>query len=130
MEDFDPPIPHAERLDSGLLSREASLLRAMAEHYCKKVHGSPTLCEECKQHLRYSLARLACCPYGNEKPACSKCQLQCHKAQEKDHIRQVMRTSAPPMLIYHPVLTIEHLLRSLKKAPPHPRDLRQKHVKK
>ena len=37
-----------------------------------------------------------------------------------------MKTSGAPMLLYHPILTSEHLLRALKKAPPHPRELRKK----
>lgn len=123
---FDPPIPHVERLEKGLLGREAKLLIAMAEYYCQKTHKTNSLCDDCRQHLRYSLARLACCPYGEEKPTCAKCVVRCHKSDEKAHIKDVMKTSGAPMLLYHPILTSEHLLRALKKAPPHPRELRKK----
>ena len=126
MQDFDPPIVHADRLQSGLLQREARLLTAMAKHYCQKVHGKKELCEECREHLCYSLTRLACCPYGQNKPACSKCAIRCHKASEKTHIKSVMRTCGPAMLWKYPLLTAEHLFRSLKKAPPHPNEQRRK----
>ena len=116
------PIPHAERLDQGALGREARLLRAMFEQYCRKHHGSDSLCAECQKLLRYALTRLACCPFGNQKPTCFKCKVHCYRGEEKDKVRAVMRETGPKMLWIHPLLTVEHLLKNLKEAPDRPRN--------
>ena len=116
------PIPHAERLAAGALGREARLLRSMFESYCRKHHGTDSLCPECQKLLHYALTRLACCPFGNQKPTCFKCKVHCYRGEEKDKVKAVMRETGPKMLWVHPLLTAEHLLKNLKEAPYRPRN--------
>lgn len=118
------PKVKAQRLDSGALKREATLLRAMFVRYCQDHHGSRdnNLCDECTELLRYSLTRLACCPFGQEKPTCARCKIHCYRAQEKDSVRAIMRYSGPKMMLPHPLLTLEHLIKNHKEAPEKPRN--------
>ena len=65
-EKFDP-IPHAERLESGILKEESQMIEAMIRGYCQKNHHPKNgLCQDCKVLLYYAKKRLACCRY--EKP--------------------------------------------------------------
>ncbi len=116
------PIPHADRLESGALGREARLLRAMFKDYCKRHHGQDALCADCSRLLHYALTRLACCPFGNEKPTCLKCKIHCYRGDEKEKVKAIMRESGPRMLLPHPLLTAEHLIKNFKAAPPKPRN--------
>ncbi len=118
------PKVKAQRLNSGTLKREATLLRAMFARYCQDHHGSGdnNLCNECSELLHYSLTRLACCPYGNDKPTCARCKIHCYRAQEKDTVRTIMRYAGPKMMLLHPLLTLEHLIKNLKEGPDKPRN--------
>ena len=125
-ENFDP-IPHAERLESGVLKEEAEMIEAMIRGYCQKHHKPQNgLCEDCEALLHYTKKRLACCPFRNDKPTCAKCTIHCYRAQEREAIRCVMRTMGPKMLFTHPIMTINHLVRSLKAPPAKPRNTRKK----
>ena len=127
MEDIKPKV-RAERLEKGALKREAKLLSAMVLAYCKKNHGSESLCDECREFLTYALTRLACCPFGENKPTCLKCKIHCYRAEEKQTARQIMREQGPRMLLRHPILTAEHLIKNMKEAPEKPRNPRAKKV--
>ena len=116
MEDIKPKV-RAERLEKGALKREAKLLSAMVLAYCKKNHGSESLCDECREFLTFALTRLACCPFGENKPTCLKCKIHCYRAEEKETARQIMREQGPRMLLRHPILTAEHLIKNMKEAP-------------
>ena len=120
---------HAERLEKGALKREATLLRSMVEDYCRRHHQSDELCEDCKAFLTYALTRLACCPFGEKKPTCAKCKIHCYRADEKETARQIMREEGPRMLLKHPLLTLEHLIKNTKETPDRPRNPRAKHSK-
>ena len=117
------PTVKAERLEKGALKREAVLLEAMVRDFCKRHHNDPKgLCDDCRAFLVYALTRLACCPYGEKKPTCAKCKIHCYRAQEKDSVRAIMRYSGPKMMLPHPLLTLEHLIKNLKEAPEKPRN--------
>ena len=123
---FDP-IPHAERLESGVLEEEAEMIEAMIRGYCQKHHKPQNgLCEDCEALLHYAKKRLACCPFRDNKPTCAKCTIHCYRTQEREAIRNVMRTMGPKMLFTHPIMTFNHLVRSLKTPPTKPRNTRKK----
>lgn len=123
---FDP-IPHAERLESGVLKEEAEMIEAMIRGYCQKHHKPQNgLCEDCEALLHYAKKRLACCPFRDNKPSCAKCTIHCYRTQEREAIRNVMRTMGPKMLFTHPIMTFNHLVRSLKTPPTKPRNTRKK----
>ena len=123
---FDP-IPYAERLESGVLKEEAEMIEAMIRGYCQKHHKPQNgLCEDCEALLHYAKKRLACCPFRDNKPTCAKCTIHCYRTQEREAIRNVMRTMGPKMLFTHPIMTFNHLVRSLKTPPTKPRNTRKK----
>ena len=122
------PTAHAERLEKGALKREAVMLESMVRDYCRRHHGSDTLCENCKTFLTYALTRLACCPFGEKKPTCFKCKIHCYRPEQKEVARIIMREEGPRMLLKHPILTVEHLFKNMKEAPDKPRNPRARKV--
>ena len=94
------------------LKREADTIEAMVRLYCLQHHqpkGShEDLCVNCEQLLDYARERLARCPFGETKPACSKCHVHCYKPQMREQVKKVMRWAGPRMLFYHPVMTFWH----------------------
>lgn len=121
MDEVKPKV-HPERLKSGALKREAKLLSAMVHDYCRRHHGGESLCEDCKTFLTYALTRLSCCPFEQKKPTCLKCKIHCYRAQEKETARVIMREEGPRMLLKHPILTAEHLIKNTQEAPDKPRN--------
>ena len=51
------------------------------------------------------------CPFGENKGACSKCEIHCYKPDMRDQVRRVMCYAGPRMLTRHPVLAVEHLIK-------------------
>jgi|SRR5690554_4392661 hypothetical protein len=99
------------------LARERRTLEIMIRIFCRGVHGSGSeLCAECSALRDYALKRLARCPYGESKPACSRCPTHCYKESMRARIQEVMRYSGPRMLTRHPYLSLRHLL-FLEKSP-------------
>ena len=99
------------------LKEEAMTIEAMVRLYCRKhyIPDEDGLCEDCRSFLEYAKKRLACCPYGGEKPVCAKCRIHCYKPEEKEKARVIMRWAGPRLLFSHPVLTVKHLLYSRAK---------------
>lgn len=80
--------------------------------YCRSHHNSgKSLCENCEKLKNYSGMRLDKCPYGEDKPVCSECQTHCYKSDMREQIRTVMRWAGPRMILRHPVLAIDHLIK-------------------
>ena len=82
----------------------------MIELWCRKKHGRPELCEECRQLLEYSLERLGRCKFGESKTKCHKCRVHCYRPDMRERIRAVMRFSGPRMIFYHPWEALRYLL--------------------
>ena len=88
----------------------------MISLYCRKKHASKKyLCEDCSDLLDFSIQRLHYCPYGENKPTCSKCDIHCYKPEMREKIQEIMRFTGPSMLWRHPVLAILHLRDERKK---------------
>jgi hypothetical protein len=102
----------AEKEKSKKIDREKQTLIFMIGLYCKKFHNHDReLCEICQDLKEYAIARLEKCPWGDEKPTCSKCTIHCYSPEKREMIRSVMRYSGPRMLLYHPMLLFRHLLK-------------------
>lgn len=85
----------------------------MARIYCRAHHTTKEgLCSKCRALLDYALERIDGCPYKEGKPVCTACPIHCYEAAMRENIRQVMRYAGPRMLLRHPFLSIQHLLRS------------------
>lgn len=100
------------------MERESKTLEAMIRIFCRDRHGSrKDLCPDCRDLQTYALKRLEKCPFGEEKPACSRCTVHCYKPAMRERIRDVMRYAGPRMIRRHPVLAVAHLLDRRHKAP-------------
>ena len=100
------------------MTREQRTVAAMLEIYCAAYHEtSQGLCEDCEALREYTFSRLAQCPFGTDKPVCSKCPIHCYKAAMRQQIRDVMRFAGPKMILRRPLLAIGHLLDKRKPAP-------------
>ena len=95
----------------GRLEREAKTIYAMIQLTCQaQHHPSGELCDDCQELADYAMARLAKCPFQEEKPTCAMCPVHCYKPDMRERIRGVMRFAGPRMLTRHPILAIRHLM--------------------
>jgi len=100
------------------IRREQRTITAMLGIYCRDHHQSDdALCDDCAKLLDYAHRRLAVCPFGEDKPACNRCQVHCYSAKMRERVKQVMRYTGPRMLTRHPVLALFHILDKIKKSP-------------
>ena len=106
------------------LREEAETIRVMTGEYCAHFHGTDgkNLCPACREFLAYALKRLACCPYGGEKPVCGKCKIHCYKPAERETARRIMRWAGPRLMWTHPKMAFIHLLDLRREAPEKPRN--------
>ena len=99
-------------MDHPRMQREAKTVKAMIRIYCRNQHhSSNVLCDDCQALEDYAMARLARCPFQEDKPTCVKCPIHCYKPEMREKIRKVMGYAGPRMLGKHPVLAIKHTLR-------------------
>lgn len=96
------------------LEKEKKTIAIMIQIFCEAHHGSDSklLCPACSELLDYAQERLNKCPFGENKNACSKCEIHCYKPDMRKQITQVMRYSGPKMVTKHPLLAIDHLLKN------------------
>ena len=60
------------------------------------------------------MARIEHCPFMETKTFCSACKVHCYQPEMREKIRTVMRWAGPRMLPVHPVLTIKHVIVTMK----------------
>jgi hypothetical protein len=102
----------------GRIKRELRTVEAMTRIYCRDHHGNaPTPCPRCSELIEYAAGRLGGCPYGAEKPVCSRCPVHCYKPAMRDRIRAVMRHAGPQMAYRHPVLAFYHIVDGYRNPP-------------
>ncbi len=97
--------------------KEQYVVEEMIGLYCRKNHRNTSenkMCAECAELAEYAKLRSDKCPFMENKTFCSNCKVHCYKPQMREKIRQVMRFSGPRMLMYHPILTVWHLVCSIK----------------
>ncbi|MEN7973635.1 MAG: nitrous oxide-stimulated promoter family protein [Verrucomicrobiota bacterium] len=93
------------------MNLEARTVAIMVQIFCRAHHGAgKDLCGDCAALLAYAKARIAQCPFGSDKPACSKCTVHCYDSEMRERIQTVMRYAGPRMLWRHPILAIRHLI--------------------
>lgn len=104
------------------IDMEKEVVRFMIGLYCNDHHHTTqqALCAPCASLWEYAEKRLSRCPHGETKPFCSHCPHHCYAPQEREAIREVMRYSGPRMLRHRPLLTIKHVIGSLKDKWQHP----------
>lgn len=99
------------------MAREYRTVQAMIHMYCRGVHGSKVLCDECSDLLVYARERLDRCPFQAGKTTCAKCPVHCYNPTMRERMRTAMRYAGPRMLFRHPVMALRHLLDGLRKEP-------------
>ena len=100
------------------IRQEKDTLLLMIKIYCRGVHNNvPKKCVDCSGLLNYSFIRLDHCPWGENKPACSKCPIHCYSAIYRKKILEVMRYAGPRMILKHPLHAIRHLLHKIQNNP-------------
>ena len=91
------------------LQHEKKILLDMISLYCRKVHHTQDLCDECRALAEYAIRRTELCPYMAEKSFCSQCKTHCYKPEMRERIREVMRYAGPRIMFYHPLAALRHL---------------------
>jgi hypothetical protein len=64
------------------------------------------------------MARLAKCPFQENKSTCANCTVHCYKPDMRQRVRAVMRYAGPRMMWRHPILALTHLLVDSRRATP------------
>ena len=97
-------------------AEEQLLVSEMIALYCRRQHRTPkgSLCPECQELRDYALARIDHCPFMETKTFCSACKVHCYKPAMREQIRTVMRWAGPRMLPVHPVLSIRHVIVTIR----------------
>ena len=94
--------------------QEKETVFLMIRLYCRKKHGSQTLCPECAALEAYARQRSDKCPFMETKTFCSNCKVHCYKKDMREKIREVMRFSGPRMIFHHPIMAIRHVIETKK----------------
>ena len=95
--------------------REKAMVNEMIALYCRKKHGTRGgLCPDCAALAAYAQQRSDRCPFMETKTFCSACKVHCYQPEMREKIRTVMRWAGPRMLPVHPVLSIKHVIVTMK----------------
>ena len=94
--------------------QEKRVVTQMIRLYCKKRHHRSDLCPHCREVLLYAIDRSDHCPFMESKTFCSNCKVHCYRPEMREKIREIMVFSGSRMLFYHPVLTVSHMLFTIK----------------
>ncbi len=99
--------------------KEKELITIMINIYNKKKFKQKQLTKEMQELLDYAYVRIENCPHrkknvNGEKPFCSCCTIQCYKADMKQKMVEVMKFSGPRLIFLHPIVSIDHLQKTLK----------------
>ena len=93
---------------------EKRTVYSMIELYCHHHHGKRKgLCQSCTDLYEYTVFKYDHCPFGDNKPVCSKCEVHCYNKNRREEIRQIMRYAGPRMLLRHPLKTIFYFLHKI-----------------
>ena len=71
---------------------------------------------DCLEVEQYALSKLDTCPFGSKKPNCTNCTVHCYSKEMRERISNIMKYSGPRMVFKHPLLSIYHILNSLRKS--------------
>ena len=114
--------------------REINTVEIMIRMYCKtRHHSGGELCDSCTAVYSYATMKYHHCVFGEIKPVCNVCPVHCYNKTMREKIREIMRFSGPRMILYHPVMAIDHLIRqhwSKKNMPVFLQRINKKNQKK
>jgi hypothetical protein len=99
--------------------KELKTVKTMIMMYCHKKHKTKgkVLCNECIELYQFVEVKRNRCPFGDEKGFCANCRIHCYKSNTimRDRIRIVMKYSGPRLMFKHPIMSISHMIETIKK---------------
>ncbi|MFW7433560.1 nitrous oxide-stimulated promoter family protein [Vagococcus carniphilus] len=95
------------------ISFERKTVQAMIDIYYKQFDDETHAIEKVDVET-YAMARLSYCRFGEDKPTCKVCPVHCYKKSYKEKMQQIMRYAGPRMMIYHPVMSLEHFFKEFR----------------
>lgn len=102
---------------------EIAVMEQMIGIYCcgqKHVReGNAALCPSCQKLVDYAKARVMHCPHMAGKTFCNFCPTHCYAPEKREAIRKAMRYAGPRMIFHAPILTLRHMLLSLRERWKH-----------
>ncbi len=111
-------------------SFEKKTVYQMIEIYCHNHHNvNSGLCDSCQEIYDYVVLKYDRCPFGENKPVCSKCKVHCYRKDKREKIREIMRYSGSRMLLKHPLNTILYFYHKITIHAPDKVPARQKVAK-
>lgn len=97
------------------IAREKKIANLMIKLYCENNHQGVGLCLDCSDLSDYVEKKIDNCPFIEVKTFCSNCQVHCYNKPMREKIKIVMKYSGPRMIIYHPIIAIDHSYQSIKR---------------
>ena len=97
------------------LAEERKTISVMIALYCRDHHHGSSPCEQCLELQEYAIERVKQCPLQEKRTTCGKCQIHCYKPSMQKKIKEVMRYAGPRMFKAHPILAVNHMLKTLAK---------------
>ncbi len=88
-------------------------LGAMTRLYCKRIHGSHPMCQQCKALIEFEIQRVSQCTGNTEGTGCQKCTRQCYPDAIRLEINHIVRWAEPKMQWRKPILLARHLVLEL-----------------
>jgi hypothetical protein len=80
------------------VKREKRIIDSMIINFCLVAHKVSETCSDCKELMDYAEKKLLKCPFIEDKPICSKCDIHCYNKAQQEQIKLVMRTMGPKMI--------------------------------
>lgn len=101
------------------VDKDRKTLEAIGFIYCDAHHDGPkddaSLCPSCREAVETTLERTQRCP-NNHDGNCQDCDIKCQRGAAQERIKEIMRYSAPRMLLRHPFMTFAYLRKKLRKG--------------
>ncbi len=86
--------------------KELKVVSLMINMYYKKNKVNDISYEDL---IEYVKLRQSKCPFKETKTFCSNCKVHCYKSEYRTKIKEVMKYSGKRMILYHPILAIQHV---------------------
>ncbi len=96
--------------DGPKINFEKKTVAAMIDIYYKQFKDEEHLAER-EDVLSYAMTRLNYCRFSEDKPTCKVCPVHCYKKSYQEKMKLIMRYSGPRMMIYHPIMSVEHFIK-------------------
>lgn len=93
------------------VEKRKKILSAMFDIYIKK---HPEEVKSVDSLKSYAFQRIEKCPNKGKNIYCSSCTIHCFPEYERAHMKKIMRFAGPRMMIYHPLMALDHAFASIK----------------